>query len=102
MTPKIISSARLQAPNPPTPPPPPTGTYRGTDGLWRFPNGDFHPRNLSHLYDSNGRIRESNPPRVKFKGVDGLWQYLDGHLRIIYVTDGPIVYSDADTLSSME
>ena len=83
---------------------PPPRNYRGEDGMWRFPNGECHPRNMSHLYDTNGRICESNPSRENFKGGDGLWHYPDRHLhpRNLYVTDGSVDYSDTESLSFLE
>ena len=78
--------------------------YRGADGLWRFPNGDLHPRNLTYIYDPDGRLRETSLPRDNYKGADELCHYPDGllHPRNLYVTDGPTIYDDTDNDSSAE
>ncbi len=93
-----VSDGEVQCVSPSSPPPPTSENYRGTDGLCRFPNGEWHPRNLSHIYDTDGRLRETSRTRDNYKGSDGLWHYPDGqlHPRNIYVTDGPTVYDDTD------
>jgi len=99
-----VGDDEVQSVNPPLPPPPTSENYRGTDGLWRIPNGEWHPRNLTHIYDTNGRLREVGMPRDNYKGPDGLWHYPAGQLnpRNIYVTDGPIVNDNTDNDSFAE
>ena len=88
----------------PTPLPPTTNNYRGTDGLWRFLNGEWHPRNITHIYDTNGRLREAGTPRDNYHGAGGPAHHLNGqlHPRNIHGTDGPAVYDDTDNDSSAE
>jgi hypothetical protein len=83
---------------------PTSENYRGTNRLWRFPNGEWHPRNLTHIYDTNGRLREAGTPRDNYNGAGGPEHNPNGqlHPRNIYVTDGPTVYDDTDNDSSAE
>jgi len=99
-----IGDDEVSSVNPSSPPPPTSENNRGTNGLWRFPNGEWQPRNLTHIYDTNGRIREAGLPRDNYKGPDGLWHYPDGqlHPRNISATDGPTVYDDTDNDSFAE
>jgi hypothetical protein len=73
--------------------------YRGADGQWKFPNGELHPHNLTHIYDSDGCLREASPPRANLKRIYGMCYYPNGHPypRNLYVTDGPATYDDTAT-----
>jgi len=84
--------------------PPMLENYRGTDGLWRFPNGDWHPRNISHIYGPDKRLHESSPQRGNYRGADGLWHYPDrhGHPRNIYATNRPADHSSPISGSPVE
>ncbi len=78
--------------------------YRRTDGLWRYPNGDWHPRNFTHIYDADGRLREKSSQREGYKGASGLRHFLTGrrHPGNIYVTDGPADPSSPGSSSPVE
>ena len=72
--------------------------------MWRFPNRDWHPRNLSHIFGPDGRLLESSPHKDNYKGLDGLWHSPDGHghPRNMYTTDGPADHSSPGSSSSLE
>jgi len=99
-----VADYEIQSLIPSPSPPPAPENCRGTNGLWRFPNGEWHPRNLNRIYDSDGRLREASLPLDNYKGADGRWHYPDGqlHPRNIYGSDGPTVYDDTDNNSYAE
>ena len=99
-----VGDDEVQSVSPSPTPPTVSENCRGPVGLWRFPNGEWHPRNLTHIYDSDGRLHETSLPRDNYKGADGLWHYPDGQLlpRNLYVADEPTVYDDTYHDSSAE